>query len=205
MFQTNVVQKIKICISYSITFFLKSCRLWDNVEKYGEARRATDDSNTYCFSTTIMVSRTRLNVTLYYTASFVNFKFNFFSVPHSRHSSLTHKAKQICLYYTITVTTLITTDWWQVPSSDVILFCTLPVLSHTAPQPPLLPSSGATYLMDPLLLATLSLRPLTDISRDPLLIATLSLGPIDWHKQRPLINSYSVTGPHWLTQTDTPY
>jgi len=66
-------------------FFRKSCRLWNNVEKYDTARQFTDDSmaqthymqdtygykltlrvcNIYCFSTAIMVTRTRLNVTLY--------------------------------------------------------------------------------------------------------------------------------------------
>ena len=32
MFQTNFVGKIKTHILFSITFLLKSCRLWDNVE-----------------------------------------------------------------------------------------------------------------------------------------------------------------------------
>jgi hypothetical protein len=44
MFQTKVVQKIKTHILCSITVFLKSCRLWDNVEKYGTDRQATDDN-----------------------------------------------------------------------------------------------------------------------------------------------------------------
>jgi hypothetical protein len=42
MFQTKVVQKIKTHILRSITFSRKSCRLRDNVEKYGTARLATD-------------------------------------------------------------------------------------------------------------------------------------------------------------------
>ena len=33
-FQTKVVQKIETHILCSVTFFRKSCRLWDNVEKY---------------------------------------------------------------------------------------------------------------------------------------------------------------------------
>jgi len=33
MFQTKVVEKIKTHILCSVTFFRKSCRLWDNVEK----------------------------------------------------------------------------------------------------------------------------------------------------------------------------
>ena len=44
MFQTNVVQKIKIHILCSATFFRKSCPLGDNVEKYGKPREATDDN-----------------------------------------------------------------------------------------------------------------------------------------------------------------
>ena len=69
-------------------FFRKSRRLWDNVKKYGTAQQATHDNiircmrfvcsitkatdthshyliRTYCFSTTRMVTWTRLNVTLY--------------------------------------------------------------------------------------------------------------------------------------------
>jgi hypothetical protein len=41
MFHTKVVDKIKIHILYLITFLQKSCRLWDNVEKYGGAVEAT--------------------------------------------------------------------------------------------------------------------------------------------------------------------
>jgi len=43
MCETTVVQKIKTHILYSMTFF-KSCRLWDNVEKYCTAGQATDDN-----------------------------------------------------------------------------------------------------------------------------------------------------------------
>ena len=32
MFQTKIVEKIKTHILCSVTFFQKSCRLWDNVE-----------------------------------------------------------------------------------------------------------------------------------------------------------------------------
>jgi hypothetical protein len=44
MFQIKVIEKIKTHILCSITFFRKPCRLWDNVEKYGTARQATDDN-----------------------------------------------------------------------------------------------------------------------------------------------------------------
>jgi hypothetical protein len=57
----------------SITFSRKSCRLWDNVEKYGTARQATDDNTIRrmrmrfaCWITTATtVTRTRLNITSY--------------------------------------------------------------------------------------------------------------------------------------------
>jgi hypothetical protein len=42
--QTKVVEKIKTHVLCSITSFRKLCRLWDNVEKYGTARQATDDN-----------------------------------------------------------------------------------------------------------------------------------------------------------------
>jgi len=43
MFQTKVVEKIK-------HIFFKSCRLWDNMEKYCTAWHATDDNteNAHC-------------------------------------------------------------------------------------------------------------------------------------------------------------
>jgi hypothetical protein len=44
MFQTKFVQKVKTHILCSITFSQKSCRLSDNVEKYGRARQTTDDN-----------------------------------------------------------------------------------------------------------------------------------------------------------------
>jgi len=44
MFQIKVVEKIKTHILGSVTFFRKSCRLWDNVEKYSRAGQATDDN-----------------------------------------------------------------------------------------------------------------------------------------------------------------
>jgi hypothetical protein len=94
MFQVKAVETIKTHILCSVTFFRKSCRLWDNVEKYGRAGQDTDGNmawrvrfgcwinkatdththtvslslricNIYCFSTAKMVARTRLNVTLH--------------------------------------------------------------------------------------------------------------------------------------------
>ena len=44
MFQTKVVKKIKTHILCSVPFSRKSCRLCDNVEKYGGAREAGDDN-----------------------------------------------------------------------------------------------------------------------------------------------------------------
>ena len=42
MFQKEVEQKMKTRILYSVTFSRKSCRLRNNVEKYGRARQVTD-------------------------------------------------------------------------------------------------------------------------------------------------------------------
>jgi len=44
MFRTKVVEEIKTHILRLVTFFRKSCRLWDNVEKYCTAGQATDDN-----------------------------------------------------------------------------------------------------------------------------------------------------------------
>jgi hypothetical protein len=45
MFQTKVVEKIKRKILLSTLFFpRKSCRLRRNVQKYGTAKKATDDN-----------------------------------------------------------------------------------------------------------------------------------------------------------------
>ena len=40
----KIVEKINTHILCSIAFFWKSCRLWDNVEKYGRAGQNTDDN-----------------------------------------------------------------------------------------------------------------------------------------------------------------
>jgi hypothetical protein len=45
MFETNVVDKIETHILSSANFFSrKSCRLGDNVKKYGSTGEATDDN-----------------------------------------------------------------------------------------------------------------------------------------------------------------
>ena len=89
MFLTKAVYKIQTHILRSITFYSKSCCLWDNVDKYGTAReaklvnitwrtriacwkpKATDRHirtlricATYCSSTATVITWTRLNVTL---------------------------------------------------------------------------------------------------------------------------------------------
>jgi hypothetical protein len=44
MVQVQVVEKIKTFCVHKIFFPRKSCRLWDNMEKYWGTRQATDDS-----------------------------------------------------------------------------------------------------------------------------------------------------------------
>jgi hypothetical protein len=43
MFQIKVVEKIKTHVLCSVLFSRKSCRLWDNVDKYYRGWQATDD------------------------------------------------------------------------------------------------------------------------------------------------------------------
>jgi hypothetical protein len=86
MFLTKVVDKIKSHILCAITSYRKSCGLWDNVEKFGTARQATDDNiiqrmrftcwitkatdthSEYVILTAFpqqLITRTRLNIMLY--------------------------------------------------------------------------------------------------------------------------------------------
>jgi hypothetical protein len=44
IYQTKFVEKIKTHFMFNNFLFRKSCRLWENVEKYGTARQATDDN-----------------------------------------------------------------------------------------------------------------------------------------------------------------
>jgi hypothetical protein len=47
MFRINVVEETKTHILCSVTFFRKSCRLWDNAAKFGGTRGATNDVKTW--------------------------------------------------------------------------------------------------------------------------------------------------------------
>jgi hypothetical protein len=40
----KIVEKIKTCALYSVTFFQKLCCLWNNVNKCRGAREAADDN-----------------------------------------------------------------------------------------------------------------------------------------------------------------
>jgi hypothetical protein len=48
MLQTKVAKKVNIHILYSETFLRKSCRLWDNVEKYGTAGHDAGNNRIRC-------------------------------------------------------------------------------------------------------------------------------------------------------------
>jgi len=85
MLQRKVVEKVKTHFLCLMTFFITTCHLWNNVEKYFTDRQTTDNNiahaycmldtwcykdtsgicNTYCFSTAKIVARTRLSVGLY--------------------------------------------------------------------------------------------------------------------------------------------
>jgi hypothetical protein len=100
MFQIKFTKKITTRILCSVALFRKWCCLWDNVEKCGTAIQATDGNvilcmcfpcrttkttrthththththtqcNTFCFSTSKMLARTRHSVTLCYTVCLV--------------------------------------------------------------------------------------------------------------------------------------
>jgi len=62
MFQTEVVEKIKTHILYSIYIYIciyirKSCRFRNNVEKYDTARQATDGNIVWCMSSTCWINK----------------------------------------------------------------------------------------------------------------------------------------------------
>jgi len=50
MFQTKIAHKAETQILCSVTFIRKSCRLLDNVRKYGTAGHATDDNMAHAHS-----------------------------------------------------------------------------------------------------------------------------------------------------------
>ena len=60
MFQTRVVEKIKTHVLCSVNFFLKLGHLWDNVEKYGRTRYATDDNIIQLKKDVICMPKTKL-------------------------------------------------------------------------------------------------------------------------------------------------
>ena len=63
MLWTNVVEKIKTYILCLVTFFRKSCHLWDNVEKYCGARVATNDDTIWRVRVACWISKaTRLHI-----------------------------------------------------------------------------------------------------------------------------------------------
>jgi hypothetical protein len=91
IFQKNIVENIRTHILCSVTFFRKSCCLWDNVEKYFRTEQVTDGNGACslhagykCYkythrlcsihrlSTATMAARTRLNVTLYVSCNRYN-------------------------------------------------------------------------------------------------------------------------------------
>jgi hypothetical protein len=61
IFRLKVVQKINTHILYTVTFFWggggESCRLWDNVQKHGRARRSTNDVTIWRIQVTYWISK----------------------------------------------------------------------------------------------------------------------------------------------------
>jgi len=122
MLQIKVVEKIKTHTLCSITFFKKSCCLWDNVEKCGTVRQANGDTicviqcmcfacwitmarhtfiicNTFCFSTTTIVLQMHISVTFIHTLPLL---FSYILMKRSR--------QKLCENWMLD-----TTDWmWSV-------------------------------------------------------------------------------------------
>jgi len=49
MFQTKVVPKVKESFTFNNFIYRKSCRLWDNMEKYWRLGQVTDDTMAHVF------------------------------------------------------------------------------------------------------------------------------------------------------------
>jgi hypothetical protein len=83
----RIVEKTKTRILCS-TIFFKSSRLWDNVEKYGTARRATDDNIIRHMRKACWITKTRIqtHTLIFYTYRFVS-DYSVLSSKDSRESS----------------------------------------------------------------------------------------------------------------------
>ena len=57
IFQTKIVPTLKTHILCSITFSRKSCRLWDNFEKFGGTRGATNDDKIWYLNGACWISK----------------------------------------------------------------------------------------------------------------------------------------------------
>ena len=57
MLQTKVVETIETHILCSVTFFLKSCRLWDNVEECGRAGQVTGGNTIWLMRLTCWITK----------------------------------------------------------------------------------------------------------------------------------------------------
>jgi hypothetical protein len=125
--QDNVVVKIET--HYILNNFFPKIFLRNNVEKYGTARLATDDDtiqytciacritkvahshvicNTYCSSTARIVTRTRLNIRLYYSPCLILY------ICHNK----MHSHIGTFFYYINCRHALITTRYSTVPFID---------------------------------------------------------------------------------------
>ena len=97
MFQIKVVKKIKTHILCSITFFRKSRRLWDNVEKYGGARGATN-----------YVTIWRIRVACWISKVTCSKRTHTPTLPGTCTHSRAHTHTQICNTYCLCTATVVT-------------------------------------------------------------------------------------------------
>ena len=103
MFLTKLVEKIRTHILYSVTFIRKSHRLWDNVEKLGGDRGATNDATTWSIRIACYISKATYTYSHEHarTDQYVILVLRFHGNSDSRtHFNVTlHIYRQSCFYH----------------------------------------------------------------------------------------------------------
>ena len=101
MFQIKVVEKIKTHILCPVTAFRKSCRLWDNVEKSGGVRGASNDATVWPIRVACWISK----------ATCTHAHAQAHALGHTHGHKLTHThthtRTQICNTYYLSTATMI--------------------------------------------------------------------------------------------------
>ena len=117
IFHTKFAGKIKIHILCSITFSRKSCRLWENVEKYG---RAGEAASSYAFWIAQATDTHSEHVVL-------------FSFPRQEWLPECASMLRLYVYFNINITLTPTYSKWSVAVTYIHQNPTLPSLQHALP------------------------------------------------------------------------